>query len=80
MICDWCGEKYPITYSDNRNVHQLKNYANKPLVCNACYKKIKQTSDLKIFAHTQISQKPIEIKIPAKTLTKHTGLSTFNKQ
>jgi hypothetical protein len=67
MICDWCGEKYPISYSDYKNIHQLKNYANKPIVCNACYKKIKQTDALKIFTHSQIYQKPIEIKLRTKT-------------
>jgi hypothetical protein len=56
MICDWCGEKYPIAYSDNKNVHQLKNYANKPIVCNACYEKIRQTDVLKIFPNTSSSK------------------------
>ena len=72
MICDWCGEKYPIAYSDNKNVHQLKNYVNKPLVCNVCYRKIKQNDALKIFTNMSVHQNPIQIKMRTKTQTKRT--------
>jgi hypothetical protein len=67
MICDWCGEKYPISYSNNKNFHQLKNYANKPLICHTCYQKMKQTNTIKIYPNTQIQQKTIEIKMRTKT-------------
>ncbi len=57
MICDWCGNKYQVAYDDKNNVHKLEKYANQPLVCNSCYKKIRRDRVLKIIASQAICEK-----------------------
>ena len=46
MICDWCGKKDLTAVKPKNRYHTLLGYANKPVVCNDCYKKIKNQNKL----------------------------------
>jgi hypothetical protein len=51
MICDWCGEKSSVGYIEGKDNHILKNFANRPIICNGCYKKMMKQKVIKI-THT----------------------------
>jgi hypothetical protein len=51
MICDWCGEKSSVGYNEGKDNHILKSFANRPIICNGCYKKMRKQKVLKII-HT----------------------------